>query len=254
MNVTLRRGRFAARLAATPADLDAAQRLRHLCFVTGAGLPPRPKERDGDAFDARCLHVLIEEVTNGQLACCLRLMLFATGAELAQGYAAQFYDLSGLSRLSRPLAEVGRFCIHPGQRDGDALRMAWGAIAGIVDRSGVELLFGCCSFAGTDPARYQAAFAALHAGHLAPADWRPGVRAPEIVALGPPAAPPDRFAALREMPPLLCSYLGLGGRVSDHAVVDRDMNTLHVLTGVEIAAIPPARARALRQVAAIAQF
>ena len=51
------------------------------------------------------------------------------------------------------------------------------------------------------------------------------------------------------MPPLLRSYLTMGGWVSDHAVVDRDLNTLHVFTGLEISAIPPARARALRMVA-----
>jgi putative hemolysin len=51
------------------------------------------------------------------------------------------------------------------------------------------------------------------------------------------------------MPPLLRTYLLMGGCVSDHAVIDGDLNTLHVFTGLEIAAIPPARARALRAVA-----
>jgi putative hemolysin len=51
------------------------------------------------------------------------------------------------------------------------------------------------------------------------------------------------------MPPLLKTYLLMGGWVSDHAVVDNDLNTLHVFTGLEIRAIPPARAKALRMVA-----
>jgi hypothetical protein len=38
----------------------------------------------------------------------------------------------------------------------------------------------------------------------------------------------------------------LGGWVSDHAVIDPDLDTLHVFTAVEVARIPPARARALR--------
>ena len=49
--------------------------------------------------------------------------------------------------------------------------------------------------------------------------------------------------------PLLRTYLVMGGWVSDHAVVDRDLNTLHVFTGLEIRAIPPARARLLRATA-----
>ena len=52
--------------------------------------------------------------------------------------------------------------------------------------------------------------------------------------------------AMRAMPPLLKTYLLMGGWVSDHAVVDRNLNTLHVFTGLEIRAIPPARARLLR--------
>ena len=53
-------------------------------------------------------------------------------------------------------------------------------------------------------------------------------------------------SGMLRMPPLLRTYLTMGGWVSDHAVVDTHMNTLHVFTGLEIAAIPPARARLLR--------
>jgi hypothetical protein len=44
----------------------------------------------------------------------------------------------------------------------------------------------------------------------------------------------------------LRSYLGLGGWVGDHAVIDRDLDTLHVFTCVEVDRIPPARAASLR--------
>ena len=57
---------------------------------------------------------------------------------------------------------------------------------------------------------------------------------------------PDPRAAMAAMPPLLRSYLAMGGWVSDHAVVDDHLDTLHVFTGLEIRAIPPARARLLR--------
>ena len=64
-----------------------------------------------------------------------------------------------------------------------------------------------------------------------------------------PTHAPDPKRAAATMPPLLRSYLAMGAWVSDHAVIDRDLNTLHVFTGVEIAAIPPARARLLRALA-----
>ena len=72
----------------------------------------------------------------------------------------------------------------------------------------------------------------------------PGIKAPEVVSLSGPR--PDLRRASELMPPLLRTYLLMGGWVSDHAVVDRAMNTLHVFTGLEIAAIPEARKRLLR--------
>ena len=54
---------------------------------------------------------------------------------------------------------------------------------------------------------------------------------------------------MRAIPPLLRTYLAMGGWVSDHAVIDRQMNTIHVFTGVEIDRVPVARARALRAIA-----
>ena len=51
------------------------------------------------------------------------------------------------------------------------------------------------------------------------------------------------------MPPLLRSYLAMGGWVSDHAVVDAHLGTLHVFTGLEINVIPPARKKLLRAIA-----
>ena len=54
---------------------------------------------------------------------------------------------------------------------------------------------------------------------------------------------------MRAMPPLLRTYLMMGGWVSDHAVIDRDLGTLHVFTGVEIKGVPEGRVRALRMAA-----
>lgn len=112
-----------------------------------------------------------------------------------------------------------------------------------VDREGVEMLFGCSSFAGTETAEYLDAFAVLKARHLAPKRWLPQIKAPDVFRFAAKLRrKPDLKKAMLRMPPLLKTYLLMGGWVSDHAVVDRQMNTLHVFTGVEIGAIPP-RAR-----------
>lgn len=210
----------------------------------------RTAQTDGDAFDAACAHILIDEVATGTLVCCFRMLMLEGGSELAQSYASQFYDLSALQDFEGRMVELGRFCIHPDWHDPDILRVAWGAMTGFVDDNGVEMLFGCSSFAGTETAAYLDAFAMLKARHLAPKRWLPRVKAPDVFRFAARLRrKPDVKKAMLGMPPLLRTYLLMGGWVSDHAVVDRQMNTLHVFTGLEIGAIPDARKRLLRAVA-----
>lgn len=241
----LRKGAYRVRFAATGTEIEAAQALRALAFRgrTGVG--------DADAFDSRCQHVLIEDAASGALVATFRIMALSSGAEVGLSYAAQYYELSALSAFPGRMVELGRFCVRPDLHDPDILRLAWGAITRFVDREGAEMLFGCASFRGTDPAAYLDVFGVLKDGHIAPRRWLPRVKAPRVIrfARGLKAWQIDRKAGLLKMPPLLRSYLAMGGWVSDHAVVDIDMGTLHVFTALEVGRVPPARARALRSIA-----
>lgn len=246
----LGKGRYRARFASSAGDVAAAQRLRHLSFVAGTGAAPRAGDLDRDGFDDICRHMLVEDSRTDRLVCCFRLLPLRDGGEIRSTYAAQHYDLSGLQEFGAPMVEMGRFCIHPDARHPDILRVAWGAMTRFVDENRVEMIFGCSSFHGTDAQGYLDAFAMLKERHLAPKRWLPRVKAPDVFRFARRLRrKPDARRAMRTMPPLLRSYLVMGGWVSDHAVVDRDLNTLHVFTGLEIRAIPEARARLLRSVA-----
>ena len=238
----LQKGKYVSRLAQSTADIAAAQHLRYLAFglQDGSGL-------DSDAFDSSCEHFLIEERVSGTLVCCFRIMHLQGGGEIEKSYSAQYYELSALHSFDGKLVEMGRFCVHPDVKDPDVLRVAWGAMTKYVDENGVDLLFGCASFPGTDARTYADAFAMLRDNHLAPERWLPRIKAPKVVRYAARLRhKPDMKQALQRMPPLLRTYLMMGGWVSDHAVVDTHMNTLHVFTGVEIGMIPPARKRLLR--------
>lgn len=247
-------GRFVVRMAGTEADVRRAQTLRHATFIASRpGAAPRSAGLDADPYDARCRHMLVEERATGRLVCCFRLMPLAGGAEIGRSYSAQHYELSSLAGYPGRMLEVGRFCVHPDMGgEPDILRMAWAAMARLVDAERVELMFGCSSFEGTEAERYRDAFALLGRRHLAPRRWRPRIKAPKVFPFARRLreARPDARRAFQTLPPLLRSYLAMGGWVSDHAVIDGDLDTLHVFTGLEIAAIPPARARAIRATAA----
>lgn len=249
--LTLSKGRYRARQAEGPSDVARAQRLRYLAFRADRNAAARHDGLDADAFDAACTHVLVEEVRSGTLVCCFRLLPLTGGAEIGRSYSAQHYELSALEGFQGRMAEMGRFCLHPAWHDPDIFRVAWGAVTVWVEREGVELLFGCSSFLGTEAEAHLDAFALLGARHLAPRRWWPGAKAPEVFRFARRLAgrTPDLKRAMQAMPPLLRTYLMMGGWVSDHAVVDRDLGTMHVFTGVEIGKVPPARARLLRALA-----
>ena len=237
MRVDLQRGRYHARQAASVADLEACQRLRARCFFGTDGL-------DADAFDAGWQHLIVEDGIGGPIVCTLRFQM-CTGAQANAGYAAGFYDLQPFAQLVGPLLEIGRFCCDPGRLDPHILRVAWGSVTQIVDAAKAQMIFGCTSFAGTDPAPYQDVFSRLSAYHVGPAALRPGAKAGAGAQM-PLGQSGEQAVAQSPMPPLLRTYLAMGGWVSDHAVIDPHMQTLHVLTAIDVARVPAARARALR--------
>ena len=248
----IRKGHLLARLAETTEDIRSAQRLRWLCFIARNTQQEMDETTvDEDALDAECHHMLVEDSETGQLLCCFRFLPLSGGSEITRSYSAQFYNLDALRNFDGPMVEMGRFCIHPEARDPGILRIAWAAMTRFVDESGTEMLFGCSSFIGTEPEEHAEAFAMLKECHLGPRRWLPRVKAPKVFrfARALRLRKPDPKLAMAAMPPLLRSYLAMGGWVSDHAVVDPALKTIHVFTGVEIRAIPPARKRLLRAVA-----
>lgn len=237
-------GRFSVRIAQSTADVVAAQSLRQLAFFGDI------KGLDRDAFDDICTHFLIKERSTDTLVGCFRILPLAGGHDIENSYSAQFYELSALKAFHGKMLEMGRFCLHPAWQDPDILRLAWGEITAYVDNNNIDFLFGCSSFEGAKIEEHLDSLALLRDRHLAPKRWVPRVKSPDVFRLAAGFGhKPDEKRAQLAMPPLLRSYLLMGGWVSDHAVIDQKMNTLHVFTGLEVKSIPPARKRLLRALA-----
>jgi putative hemolysin len=220
-----------------PETLARALEMRAVHF--GAG--------DRDDFDTICTHALIQDIQTGDLICTFRFLHMGTGADIARSYAAQYYDLENLTGFTQPVMEIGRFCVDTNTIDPNVLRIAWAAVTQYVDANDIGFLCGCSSFAGNDFTPYEHAFALLKHRHLAPQQWRPRVKSMNVIPFAKNETPkPDIRLANQQLPSLLRTYLTMGGWVSDHAVIDPALNTIHVFTGVEISEIPAARKRLLR--------
>jgi putative hemolysin len=247
--LNLLKSRYSVRLSRSDADVKAAQHLRSVAFTGAGGAQAPAAYSDADSFDDLCCHVLVEDRKSGTLVCCFRFLDLQTGADIDQSYSAQFYGLDPFKSYHGRMVEMGRFCVHPEWSDADILRIAWGAMTSYVDDNKVEMLFGCSSFEGTEWADHADALAMLKHRHLGPKSLLPKIKAPSVFKFAARLRrKPNAKKAALKMPPLLKTYLMMGGWVSDHAVVDTNLNTMHVFTGVEIKAIPAARKRLLRSV------
>ena len=238
---------LSVRITREPTDIRAALACRSQAF----GRTKTAEVGEGDQFDNQWHHILVEDIKTGRVLGCARVMNYATGSGLHLGYSAQFYDLSRLFSLGQPVLELGRFCVLPGKQSADVIRLIWAAVTRLTDHHHSKMLVGCSSFQGIDPILHLDAFGLLGAKHLAPDNWAPLIKSGDIFQL--PKSKPDaqaRIRALHQMPTLVRSYLAMGGWVSDHGVIDRDMSTIHVFTGLEVAKIPARRAARLRSLAA----
>lgn len=226
--------KFRVKLADTPEELRAAQRLRYEVFVEELGgdgpLVDHAARLERDRFDPFFDHLLLlDDSNNGAVVGVYRLLRDDQAARAGQFYSEDEYDLSALKTSGRRLMELGRSCLAKSYRGGPGMYHLWNGLGRYVTDHGIEILFGVASFHGTDIADLAPSLSLLHERHLAPEGLR--VRAREghfqrmdLIAAGDL----DRRAAMRQVPALIKAYLRLGGYVGDGAFVDHQFNTTDV--------------------------
>lgn len=233
-----RRPSYDVRLARDARDVLASQRLRYDVFVRelGADGPgvDHTARTEADTFDAVFDHLLLVDTkadpeAGAHVVGAYRLLPYDRMPILGRYYCDDEFDLGPLLASGRKLVELGRSCVHPDHRRGAAMLLLWNGLAQYVIERGIEVMFGAASFHGADADRHAMALSWLHRHHLAPEAMRVRVR-PENGAAMNRIAPDtlDEAAALAAIPPLIKSYLRLGGVVGDGAYLDRTFNTTDV--------------------------
>ena len=235
-------GSLEVRLAATVAELDAAQALRYRVFYEEMGARPSAEaersRRDFDGFDEFCDHLLVIDHARGSdgagVVGTYRLLRRSVAGRRGGFYSAGEYDLSAIEAHRGEILELGRSCVDAAARNRPTMQLLWRGIAAYVFRYAIALMFGCASLHGIDPAALAVPLSYLYHHHLAPPELR--VRAlperyVEMQRLARNAYQPAR--ALADLPPLIKGYLRLGGFVGEGAVIDRQFNTTDVCVVVQ---------------------
>lgn len=255
-----RRGDLEVRLASSPREIDAAQAIRYRVFYEEMSAIPdaetRARKRDADRFDDICDHLLVLDHAlvpgeDGELppedpeslkkvVGCYRLLRQDVAERHGGFYTASEYDIAPLLARHADLnfLELGRSCVLQPYRTRPTVELLWHGIMHYVTAHNLDVMFGCASFEGTDPAALAAPLSYLHHFHAAPADWR--VRAlperyEEMNRI--PKEEVDPREALRALPPMIKGYLRAGCYIGEGAVVDRQFGTTDVLILFPVAQI-----------------
>lgn len=229
----IRIGDLAVRLADGRDDINAAQMLRYKVFYDEMNAQPTPEmarlQRDFDALDEVCDHLLVVDTTRDTVVGTYRLITRAIAIANGGFYTSSEYDISCLETYPGEVLELGRSCVDAEYRTGSTMQLLWRAIATYVTAYGIELMFGCASLPGVDPDQLRLGLSYLHHHHLAAENQRP-IALPSR-RLNTQLLLSDQYdakEALMSLPPLVKGYLRVGGRVGEGAVVDWQFNTTDV--------------------------
>jgi L-ornithine Nalpha-acyltransferase len=254
-SIRVSKGDLLLRLARNKSEVEACQKLRYRVFYEElAARPDRAAARnrtDADRFDDICDHLVVIRtapssaaepllLAEGELVGTYRVLRQAVAAKNGGFYTQEEYNIAPMLAAHPELnfLELGRSCVLQPYRTKPVVELLWQGIWNYVRAHGLDVMFGCASFEGTDPNEHAAALSFLEQTATPPAEWR-------VKAL------PDRYiemnrmngaiiepkAALRALPPLIKGYLRLGCHIGEGAVIDDQFNTIDVLIILPVSAI-----------------
>jgi putative hemolysin len=243
------------RMADGAADIDAAQHLRYRVFYEELSAKPDAAalrtRRDSDQFDPICDHLLVVSpgasnvrdpiaVSDGTLVGTYRLLRQSV-AEANRGFYTQDeFDIAPLIAAKPDLQflELGRSCVLKPYRTKPVVELLWQGIWNYVRFHGLDVMLGCASLEGTDPAAHALPLSFMAHYCAAPAEWQVRAQPSRYVEMNRmPREAVDPKAALRLLPPLIKGYLRLGCYIGEGAVIDPQFNTVDVLIILPVSAI-----------------
>ncbi len=252
-------GSLQVRLAETYRDVRRAQRLRYQVFyeemAASASVSARMRRLDRDPFDRVCDHLLVIDLDPPPTKIATRWshkpkvvgtyrLLQQHSAERGAGFYTQGeYDIAPMIARQPPgtrFLELGRSCVLKSYRNKRTVELLWHGLWTYIREHKIDVMIGCASFEGVDPAAHAMALSFLHHHGEAPPEW--ASRAHRHLYQPMDVVPRDRIdvkVALKAMPPLIKGYMRLGAYFGDGAVIDRQFKTTDVLVILPVSRINP---------------
>ena len=225
-------GDYSLRFARTANELDAVLRLRYDIFnlELHEGLDSsHATQRDEDAFDALCHHVIVVERASGAIIGTYRMQTHGMARAGLGFYSAGEFDLSALPvTVLEDAVELGRACVAKDHRNIRVLLLLWRGLAAYLAHNHKRYLFGCCSLTSQDAGEGQQMMDHLVAhGHTHPAWHVQPLPSLECAWTGDPTVPVA-------IPRLMKIYLSYGAKICSAPAIDRFFKTIDYLAIIDV--------------------
>lgn len=227
------------RLATTPEEVRAAQKLRYISFYEESAATPAPhmvaERRDYDDFDQFAHHLIVVDPAraddNMGVVGTYRMLTNDGAQKAGRFYTSDEYDIACLLKSGNRMLEMGRSCVLEPYRSMAVLQLLWAGIAQFISEHQIDIMFGCaCVTIGkTDPTSIAEELSLLYHNHLASPDLRPRAisgRYTDMNLIARDKLDPRRV--FMKFPPLIKGYLRVGAMVGDGAVIDYNFNSIDV--------------------------
>lgn len=246
-------GSLELKLAVTRREIRQAQKLRWRVFYElGDAQPDRLnqlKQRDVCAFDKISDHLIVVDhaavskrgKVKPRVVGTYRLMRQDVAEACTGFYSANEFDADALvaRHHDKTFLELGRSCILPEYRSKRVLELLWRGIWLYSVHHSIDVMIGCASLPGIDPARFAPVLTHIRDNALADGKWcvpsLPGRN--KDIADYCSASVLERSDA--EIPPLIKGYLRLGARFGEGIFIDRQFNSSDVFVILPTADINP---------------
>lgn len=193
------------RLACSEQEVNAFFALRHQVFaremgadLTGVG------GLDQEPIDEFCQHLIVIRPETGEVVAGTRILTDTQAAISGGFYTAGEFHLGSLLDGAGRSMEIGRTCVAPGHRRGQAFGLLWNGLARFVQIHRIRRIIGCASVpVGDTPAAIWPLYRSLvDAGH---------VDEGRVIPLRAVPSWPESEGV--RLPALLGAYLRLGTRI-----------------------------------------
>lgn len=239
VHVEYENDQFRVETARTSNQLLKVLELRHEVFVEEWQGRRAFHGLDVDQYDFSADHLMIIDKNIGEVVGTYRLLSSHFTRDF---YSASEFEMSEFLRTPAVKLELGRACVHPEYRNGQAIEMLWKGLTRYIARTRTEFLFGCSSVKSMRADVVDQIVDLLRASDQWSDDFaiRPTAdyRFPHH-AVAAPAGKLSTAERRQLLPPLLRSYLAAGAKVYGAPALDLDFGCTDMFTILDWKTVNP---------------